>query len=90
LKHQAEQLDRPAPETRRDTAAFHASLGSLRHYGERRTPVLANVDDRPRPSNDLLIQRGWAKRKVAEEQLHDLTFDPNEARNMADDPVTVV
>jgi arylsulfatase A-like enzyme len=56
----------------------------IRHYGERRMPVLANVDDGP--SKDLLIERGWAERPIASEQLYDLTFNPNETRNMADDP----
>lgn len=48
------------------------------------TPVLANTDDGP--SKDLLIERGWADRPIPEEQLYDLTFNPNETRNLAYDP----
>jgi N-sulfoglucosamine sulfohydrolase len=56
----------------------------VRRFGDRETPVLANVDDGP--SKDLLLANGWAERPIPHEQLYDLIFDPNEARNLADDP----
>ncbi len=56
----------------------------IRRFGERTTPVLVNCDDSP--SKTLLIERGWARRTVAFEQLYDLDFDPNEASNLAGDP----
>jgi arylsulfatase A-like enzyme len=43
-------------------------------------PVLPNVDDSP--SKDLLIDHGWAERRVAHEQLYDLVFDPQESANL--------
>ena len=56
----------------------------IRRFGERETPVLANCDDSP--SKTLLIELGWAQRRIAFEQLYDLAFDPNEAANLAHDP----
>lgn len=56
----------------------------IRRWGERRTPVLPNVDDGP--SKDLLLANGFAEREIAKEQLYDLLFDPNEANNLLDDP----
>jgi N-sulfoglucosamine sulfohydrolase len=56
----------------------------IRRFGERRTPVLPNVDDGP--SKDLLIAHGWAERELPREELHDLVFDPGEAANVVDDP----
>ena len=47
-------------------------------------PVLPNVDDSP--SKDLLVDHGWAERRVAVERLHDLVFDPQEAHNLAGEP----
>jgi N-sulfoglucosamine sulfohydrolase len=47
-------------------------------------PVLPNVDDSP--SKDVLLDHGWAERRVPAEQLYDLIFDPQEAANRADDP----
>ena len=48
------------------------------------TVVLPNVDDSP--SKDVLLANGWTERPIAEEQLYDLIFDPNEATNLVDDP----
>jgi arylsulfatase A-like enzyme len=56
----------------------------IRRFGTRETPVLVNCDDSP--SKTLLVERGWAERRVPFEQLYDLTFDPNEAENLVDDP----
>ena len=47
-------------------------------------PVLANCDDSA--SKELLAEAGWGDQHVAEEQLFDLLFDPNEARNLAAEP----
>jgi len=53
-------------------------------FDKRNRPVLPNVDDSPTKS--LWMDNGWRERHVAEEQLYDLLFDPNEAHNLADDP----
>jgi N-sulfoglucosamine sulfohydrolase len=44
-------------------------------------PVLANIDDSP--SKDELLAHGLAGRALADEELYDLVFDPNEAANLA-------
>jgi N-sulfoglucosamine sulfohydrolase len=56
----------------------------IRRFGDRERPVLANCDDSP--SKSLLLEHGWADRKVPFEHLYDLTFDPNEAANLVDSP----
>ena len=56
----------------------------IRRFGDRETPVLANVDDGP--SKDLLIESGWADRPLPREELHDLLFDPMEAHDLAAEP----
>ena len=53
----------------------------IRRFGDRDRPVLCNCDDSP--PKTLLLERGWADRRVPVEQLYDLTFDPNEAANLA-------
>ena len=53
----------------------------IRRFGDRDRPVLCNCDDSP--SKTLLLESGWADRRVPVEQLYDLTFDPNEAANLA-------
>jgi arylsulfatase A-like enzyme len=55
-------------------------LKYIRRFGDRLLPVLANVDDGP--SKDLLVAAGWAERGLPREELHDLLFDPQEARNL--------
>lgn len=55
----------------------------IRRYLDRRVPSLANCDNSP--SKELLLNRGWAELPMAEEQLYDLVFDPNEAANLAGD-----
>jgi N-sulfoglucosamine sulfohydrolase len=53
----------------------------IHRFGDRDRPVLCNCDDSP--SKTLLLESGWADRRVPVEQLYDLTFDPNEAANLA-------
>src|SRR3954453_3270501 len=53
----------------------------IRRFGDRELPVLANVDDGP--SKDVLIEAGWADRPLPREELHDLLFDPQEARDLS-------
>ena len=53
----------------------------IRRFDGRTRPVLTNCDDGP--SKDLWVQGGWRDRPVAEEQLYDLVFDPQEGRNLA-------
>jgi len=53
----------------------------IHRFGDRDRPVLCNCDDSP--SKTLLLERGWADRRIPVEQLYDLTFDPNEAANLA-------
>jgi arylsulfatase A-like enzyme len=55
----------------------------IRHFGGRTTPVLPNCDDGP--SKAYWVANGWAKQSVAEEELYDLLFDPNERNNLAKD-----
>ena len=56
----------------------------IRRFDGRDRPVLPNTDDSL--SKDVLLRYGWAERRVDEEQLFDLVFDPNEAANLAYDP----
>lgn len=56
----------------------------IRRFGDRRTPVLPNTDDGP--SKELLLRSGWATQQIAPEQLFDLVLDPQEMRNLVDDP----
>jgi len=56
----------------------------IRRFGERATPVPANVDDGP--AKDLLVAAGWAERPLPREELHDLLLDPAEAQSLAAGP----
>jgi len=56
----------------------------IRRYDGRTRPVLPNCDDGF--SKELWLAQGWRDRPVEAEQLYDLTFDPNETRNLAADP----
>jgi N-sulfoglucosamine sulfohydrolase len=47
-------------------------------------PVLPNCDESP--SKDAYLARGWDKRPVSREALHDLFFNPGEGRNLIDAP----
>jgi N-sulfoglucosamine sulfohydrolase len=56
----------------------------VRRFDDYPYPVLANCDDSP--SKDAYLERGWGKRPIARERLHDLFFNPGEGRNSIDDP----
>jgi arylsulfatase A-like enzyme len=56
----------------------------VRRFGDRRLPVLPNIDDSP--SKDLWLRHGYAELQIDPLQLFDLVFDPNEARNVVDRP----
>jgi arylsulfatase A-like enzyme len=56
----------------------------IRRFGGRTRPVLPNCDDGF--SKDVWLEAGWRDRAVDQEQLYDLTFDPNEIRNVAAGP----
>jgi N-sulfoglucosamine sulfohydrolase len=56
----------------------------VRRFDDYPYPVLANCDDSP--SKDAYLARGWGRRTVARESLHDLFFNPGEGRNVIDDP----
>ena len=56
----------------------------IRRFDDYPYPVLPNCDDSP--SKDAYIARGWAKRPVSREALHDLFFNPGEGRNVIDEP----
>jgi len=56
----------------------------IRRFGEQQTPVLPNCDDSP--SKDIWLESDWQRRPVAAEQLYDLVYDPQESRNLAQDP----
>jgi N-sulfoglucosamine sulfohydrolase len=53
----------------------------IRRFDDRQSPVLPNCDDGF--SKDVWLEHGWQDRAPASEQLYDLIFDPNEARNLA-------
>jgi N-sulfoglucosamine sulfohydrolase len=55
----------------------------IRHLGGRDHAVLPNCDDSP--SKEVWLDAGWQELPIDEERLYDLTFDPNETRNRADD-----
>ena len=56
----------------------------IRRFDDYPYPVLPNCDDGP--SKDEYLARGWAKRTVSREALHDLFFNPGEGRNVIDHP----
>lgn len=53
----------------------------IRRFDERGKIALPNCDDSP--TKKWLLERSWAERALAEEQLYDLWFDPQEANNLA-------
>lgn len=48
------------------------------------TTVLPNCDDSL--SKDVMMAHGWGNKEIPSEQLYDLVFDPNETRNLSDEP----
>ena len=56
----------------------------IRRFDENQHPVPANCDDSA--SKETLVVAGWTDQIIATEQLYDLTLDPNEMRNLAEDP----
>ena len=52
----------------------------IRRFDDYRYPVLPNCDDGP--SKNAYLERGWARRHVPRESLHDLFFNPGEGRNL--------
>jgi N-sulfoglucosamine sulfohydrolase len=52
----------------------------IRRYGERRRPVLSNLDDGA--SKQFWAQNGWGDQELPAEALYDLVFDPNEQANL--------
>jgi arylsulfatase A-like enzyme len=56
----------------------------IRRFDEGQHPVLANCDDSA--SKEILMEAGWADQIIGTEQLYDLTLDPNEMRNLAEEP----
>lgn len=56
----------------------------VRHFGDRTIPVLPNCDDGP--SKTYWLERGWRNQSVPRELLFDTVFDPQETRNVVNDP----
>ena len=56
----------------------------IRRYGDRLLPVAPNTDDSP--GKEAWVRAGWLERPLAREELYDLTLDPEELVNRADDP----
>lgn len=56
----------------------------IRHFGDKMTPVLPNCDDSL--SKTYWLKQGWRDQIVPRELLFDTVFDPEENRNLANDP----
>ena len=56
----------------------------IRRFGERRTPVLPNIDDSP--TKDLLLATAGPSASCRARSSTTCVFDPAEAANLADDP----
>lgn len=61
-----------------------ARYNYIRHFGDKRTPVLPNCDDSP--SKNLWLNNGWQNTVVPRELLFDSTRDANEAHDLAAEP----
>lgn len=59
----------------------------IHHYGLRHGEVLANID--AGPSKTWYLEHGLATRRRATDELYDLTLDPAEQDNIADQPVAL-
>jgi arylsulfatase A-like enzyme len=55
-----------------------------RFHPQQAGPFLPNCDNGP--SKRFLLRHGWAARPLPTEALYDLAYDPNETRNLANDP----
>jgi len=55
----------------------------IRRYTEHHHPIMAQID--ACPSKDFMFEHGYSKRVLEAEELYDLVFDPNEARNLLHD-----
>ncbi len=56
----------------------------IRHFGDKHTPVLPNCDDGL--SKSFWMKKGWGDQLVPRELIFDRVFDPNETRNLVEDP----
>ncbi len=56
----------------------------IRRFHDRGFPFLNNCD--AGPSKEMMLGRGWADSELIREELFDLSFDPNEANNLASHP----
>ncbi len=56
----------------------------IQRFGKRRQSVLPNCDRSL--SKDEWLKAGWAQLEEDDEELYDLTFDPQERNNLADHP----
>ena len=56
----------------------------VRRFDGRTEPVLPNVDDSA--GKELWVEHGWPSWLLDQEQLYDLVVDPNEARNVINEP----
>jgi arylsulfatase A-like enzyme len=56
----------------------------IRRFDDYPHPVISNCDDSE--SKNFLVAAGWGEQAVEQEQLYDLTLDPQEANNRARDP----
>jgi arylsulfatase A-like enzyme len=56
----------------------------IRRFGDRRTPVLPNLDNSI--SRDIVLEAGYADIALPEVALHDTILDPQQRVNLADSP----
>lgn len=56
------------------------SWSYIRRYGDRKAPVLPNIDDSP--CKDLALAEGLATSELPREELYDLAADPQELHNI--------
>jgi N-sulfoglucosamine sulfohydrolase len=56
----------------------------IKRFDDYPHPVLANCDDSA--SKEILVEAGWGEQIVPREQLYDLILDPNEMRDLSQDP----